>query len=352
MSYSDGMAAMRLEMPDRVPRTEYSAENHWELVKRVTGIDVDETSASEKKKNASSAFIKAWNYDFLWAVLLHSDVLDKKRTRMGHAVYAAGGTDYSNEVFCPFESPEEALEFDPAETYGPVDQKLWIEKFNNHYDNNKIYAPEAVNMTGTYITCMSGLIEIFGWDILLCAAGLDPDGFGRMTERYVAYVMPYFEALAKSKAPIVMVHDDIVWSNGPFLHPDWYRRYLFPSYQKLFVPLHESGKKIMYTSDGNYTQFLDDIAQCGVHGFVMEPLTDMGYLAEKYGQTHVMIGNADTRVLLNGDKEEIYGEVKRCMDIGKKCPGFFMAVGNHIPANTPVESALWYNEAYEYYSKR
>ena len=35
------------------------------------------------------------------------------------------------------------------------------------------------------------------------------------------------------------------------------------------------------------------------------------------------------------------------MAIGKDCPGFIMAVGNHIPANTPVESALYYNEVFE-----
>ncbi|MCL2519366.1 MAG: hypothetical protein FWF15_12465 [Oscillospiraceae bacterium] len=40
------------------------------------------------------------------------------------------------------------------------------------------------------------------------------------------------------------------------------------------------------------------------------------------------------------------------MDIGKKYPGFFMAVGNHIPANTPVDNALWYNECYEKMSRR
>ena len=32
--------------------------------------------------------------------------------------------------------------------------------------------------------------------------------------------------------------------------------------------------------------------------------------------------------------------------------GFFMAVGNHIPANTPVENALYYNEVYEELSRR
>jgi len=55
---------------------------------------------------------------------------------------------------------------------------------------------------------------------------------------------------------------------------------------------------------------------------------------------------------LQGSQEEIYNEVKRCIDIGKDCPGFFMAVGNHIPANTPVENALYYNECYKTLGQR
>jgi len=33
--------------------------------------------------------------------------------------------------------------------------------------------------------------------------------------------------------------------------------------------------------------------------------------------------------------------------LGKDCPGYFMSVTNMIPANTPVENALYYNEVYE-----
>ncbi len=40
------------------------------------------------------------------------------------------------------------------------------------------------------------------------------------------------------------------------------------------------------------------------------------------------------------------------MNIGKDCRGFFMAVRNHIPPNTPVESCLYYNQVYEELSKR
>jgi len=188
--------------------------------------------------------------------------------------------------------------------------------------------------------------------MLLCAAGMDPNGFGKVTDRYAAWIQQYFDALAESNVPVVMVHDDIVWTSGAFINPQWYRKFVFPNYKKFFAPLHESGKKIIYTSDGNYTEFIDDIADCGINGFVMEPTTDMKYIAEKYGKTHAFIGNADTRILLKGTKEEIRAEVQRCMDIGKKCSGFFMAVGNHIPSNTPVENALYYNEVYEKLSRR
>lgn len=229
---------------------------------------------------------------------------------------------------------------------------MLVSDFNHHYRKNCDTYGDAVNMTGIYITCMSGLIDIFGWDILLSSAGIDPAAFGELTNRYASWVQQYFDALAESEAPVVMIHDDIVWTSGAFIHPDWYRKYIFPNYKKFFQPILESGKKIMFTSDGNFTEFIDDIVGCGVNGLVMEPTTDMKYVAEKYGKTHVFIGNADTRILLSGTKEDIYREVKRCIDIGKDCPGFFMAVGNHIPANTPVENAIYYHEVYKQLSKR
>jgi uroporphyrinogen-III decarboxylase len=207
-------------------------------------------------------------------------------------------------------------------------------------------------MTGIYITCVSGLIALFGWETLLSACGLDPEAFGAVTERYARWVSPYFNALARCRSKVIMVHDDIVWTQGPFVHPDWYRRYVFPSYKKLFAPLVEAGKIILFTSDGNYTAFIDDVAQCGVGGFVLEPLTDMSYIADKYGATHSFIGNADTRVLLSGTRDDIYAEVRRCMDIGRDCPGFFLAVGNHIPPNTPIENVQYYMEAYETMNRR
>ena len=48
-----------------------------------------------------------------------------------------------------------------------------------------------------------------------------------------------------------------------------------------------------------------------------------------------------------GSKMIFSGKWKNVWILGKNVLDFFMAVGNHIPANTPVENALYYNEVFE-----
>ena len=99
---------------------------------------------------------------------------------------------------------------------------------------------------------------------------------------------------------------------------------------------------IVESSPGNY-QYVYRLS---------EPLTDLEYIVERYGQTHVIIGNIDTRILQFGTPEEIRADVKRCADLGRACPGYFFAVGNHIPYTVPIPSVECYLEAIEEYGRR
>lgn len=348
MSLKYGMAAINLEMTDHVPRTEYSVQHyHWDLIQKETGIKADDSSPEELRNKASSAFVKKWDFDIMWNIVINRDYFGKYRNHMGHANFANNGDDFDNNLDQYYTDEDQILELDPIDKYGIIPEKEMIEIFNNDYRRQKALYPDCVTMTGTYITLVSGLIDMLGWDMLLATLGYDSDEFGALTTRYADWMLYFMKALAKSEAPVVMVHDDLVWGNGPFVNPDWYRKYVFPNIKRYIDVLKEGGKKVLFTSDGNFTQFIDDIANTGVDGFVMEPTTDMEYIAKKYGKTHSFVGNADTRFLLSGTKAEITSEVERCMNIGKNCPGFIMAVGNHIPANTPIDNAIFYNEEYK-----
>ncbi|MFA6948262.1 MAG: uroporphyrinogen decarboxylase family protein [Eubacteriales bacterium] len=340
MLFEKAAAALELQFTDRVYRTEYSVLGHSALIERVTG----EKLTDQNRLELTRRFCREWDMCLNWNIMVNADFLGEYRSSMGHAVYAEGGSDRNDDVFTRFKDTDEVFAFDPCEKLPVIPEDELIRRFEEHYRSAKAWIPDMLHMTGTYITCMSGLIDMLGWDMLLSCAGEDAERFGDFTDRYAKWIERFFIAMAKSSVPYIMVHDDIVWTEGAFINPAWYRKYIFPNYKRCFRHLHEAGKKILFTSDGNYTEFIDDIADCGIDCFVLEPLTDMSYIAEKYGKTHSFIGNADTRILLGGTREDIYNEVKRCMDIGKKYPGFIMAVGNHIPANTPVDSCLWYDE--------
>jgi hypothetical protein len=339
-------------MPGRVPRTEYSAEMHWDLLTEITGIAVTKDSPDALKAEARRILVRKWDYSFFWSTYIGHGEFPEYYTDMGHAEYMAGGVDLRQPKAGRIRTVEDVLGFRAMDALGPRDHATLVKRFEDHYRAQVAAGDDGVRMTGIYITLISGLLDLFGWDLLLEAAGTDPRAFGRVANGYAEWIQQYFDALAAADVPVVMVHDDMVWTSGPFIQPDWYREFVFPNYRKYIAPLRDSGKIVAFTSDGDYTMFLDDVVAAGAHGVAMEPMTDMAYFAAKYGRTHFFIGNADTRILLSGTKPQIRAEVERCMRIGKPCPGFILAVGNHIPPNTPVENALYYNEVYESLRRR
>lgn len=352
MSYENGMKALNLEMGDVVPRTEYSAEFHWDLVKKVTGIDTD---VHENRHRASQEFVQAWDYAFKWFVDIGRYEISKKGgriTHLGHAEYSedeSGKSDFQDNATQPFTNPEEVYALDFFKEYGEWTVEETTALHDERYHEQLEKWPGTVNMSGIYVSLFSGLIEILGWDTLLMSIAVDEERFGKFIDQYVEWVTPFFKGLAECESPVIMSHDDLVWTSGPVTHPEWYRTYIFPHLRKLWKIVKDGGKRLIFTCDGNYTAFIDDLlsdAECAPHSVVMEPDTDMAQIAEKYGNRVGFVGNADCRVLLSGSKDDIYKEVERCMNIGKKYPGFIMAVGNHIPPNTPVDNALYYNEAY------
>jgi hypothetical protein len=338
MSYERGIAAFNLQMPDEIPHTQYITHPRWlEYVQK-------------KQNKPNVGWTDLLDFDYVWSV--DGPSWSRGRwTDMGHAIYQADGSDYRLPKPSPFNDKlEEIYNLDPVAEYGPIDLKAQTEKYQAWC--NRALKGNYVTSGGTYNSVVSFAIAAFGWENLLIAAGTDPDRFGEVLNRWADYLMVFVQAWAKTDIEVYHTHDDMVWTEGSIFKPEFYRKYIFPNFKKMWDCAKDAGKKILFTSDANYTQYVDDLAAAGAEGFIFEPLTDLEVICKKYGQTHVIIGNADCRILTFGTKEDVYKEVKRCMDLGRNCPGYFFAVGNHIPPNVPIENAEACMDAYFEMRKR
>ncbi|MCK4375606.1 MAG: hypothetical protein KAX19_09765 [Candidatus Brocadiae bacterium] len=336
MSYQIGMDTIRLRATERIAHTEYCGSDA--LVRAVTGLE------PLQDERAWQLFRDAWQMDFIWSTN-DGPVPWEQRGRvtdMGHAEFMAGGRDKRDPQPCPFKAVEEVWEFDAVEEYGLPDFDELVRYYDGCYRDAQAANPEQVFPGGYYKTVVSGAIQAFGWEMLLTAAA-DRDRFDRVLEGMFQLSLHHYRAWAETSIEVFMCHDDMVWSEGAFMHPDFYRRAIFPRYRELWRVLKEAGKVVLFTADGDYTEFLDDIAEAGADGFCFEPMEPLEPVVEKFGKTHVIIGSkVDCRTLTFGTKDRIKAEVDATLELAADCPGFMFAVGNQIPDNVPVENGLFY----------
>ena len=334
MSYAIGWDTLNLRPTPRLAHTEYC--DHETLIRAAGGPGA--------KGMYDPAFCEAWQIDLVWHT--NDGPVDWGRrgrvTDMGHAAYAEGGTDKRSPRRSPFRDPEEVLAFDAVKEYGLPDFDALVAFYEKDYQESQRRHPNQVVPGGYYRTIVSGAIAAFGWDLLLEAAA-DQARFEKVLDSIFRLSLHHFKAWARTSIRAFICHDDMVWSEGPFVHPDFYRRAIFPRYRELWAVLKQAGKKVLYCSDANYSMFVDDIAAAGADGFIFEPMTTLDPIVEKYGRTHVIVGSkVDCRTLTFESRERIQAEIDATLLLALKCPGFVFAVGNHLPANIPLENALFY----------
>jgi hypothetical protein len=335
VSYRIGIDTLNLRPAPRLAHTEYCSNER--LKQAVTGLP-PEDPARERE------FMRLWDVDFIWSTPGPPVPWEQRgrTTDMGHAEFLEGGTDWRLPKSCPFVTPEDVWAFDAVAEYGLEDHGALVRYYEGLYQDARRDYPEQVWTGGYYPTIYSGAIAAFGWDMLLLAAA-DARRFARVIDSIYRYTMHQYLAWAETSIEFFMCHDDMVWTQGPFMSPSFYRSEVFPRFQALWAVLHKAGKKVVFTSDGDYSMFVDDIVAAGADVLCFEPMTALEPVVAKYGQTHGIISSkVDARTLTFGSEAQIAAEVDATVAAGKQCKGFMCAVGNHIPSNVPVERALFY----------
>lgn len=365
MSRQCALETIHLRKTERIPKW-IGVPHHAEFLEKLTGMD-----PYEHPKEVSLQAIEQLDLDVAgyFEVITRPPVNGAETRDVGEGRKAAfydvgvnggdGGTLWKNAAAHPFQTVEDVLCFDVEEhplckTTEEFEAELRVAwaKTQEHRDGlgGRAWTENPVDW---YNTVFMWGVTTFGWELFLEAAALEPERYALLLDRFTDVTRRFFTAAARLEGPIVgQAHDDLCITRGPVFHPQWYRKYIFPLYPKVLEPVREQGVKMIYRGDGNVDEFIDDLAAAGFDGFIVRSETDLARIAEKYGASKVIIGNINTAILTFKGKNEIYEDVKRCVQQAGHCPGYFFHVAGEIPGNVPVDNIFYLFEALQKYGRR
>jgi hypothetical protein len=332
MSLQTALDNIYLRPSPRWAHTEYSLEYHKNYLAKRTRINVDNPDLMQK------AYDKL-KIDFLWYTNdgLINLTQAGRTTDMGHAGYAMDDSDLKQPSESPFHSEQEVWEIDAVAEYGLPDFGEQVRSYENLIQKARLEFPDQLIPGGYYKTIVSGAIAAFGWDMLLLAAS-DPIKMEKVFESFFRRTLFFMQAWAKTSVQVVIQHDDFVWASGPFMAPEIYREIIIPMYTKLWKPIHEAGKKVLFCSDGNFMELAGDVADAGADGFIFEPCNGFDFMVDNFGKTKCLIGSyVDCRDLVLGNWKKVKQDIDRTFKRLSHCKGAIVAVGNHLSPNIPKE---------------
>jgi hypothetical protein len=132
-----------------------------------------------------------------------------------------------------------------------------------------------------------------------------------------AEIQRVHESADAELSPVALVYADIADKNQTFFSPSFLRREFFPRLRKLVNAWHSHGIKVIYHSDGNLWDVLEDFKAAGIGGInPLEPLSKM-YAGDvrKHYPDWILMGGIDVSQLLPfGTEVEVRATVRKTID--------------------------------------
>ena len=148
-------------------------------------------------------------------------------------------------------------------------------------------------------------------------------------------------------APVIQCCEDVAYKTGLMVSPAILRDHFFPRFAKVIAPLKAAGIKVIWHSDGNIMDVLDDALAAGIDGInPIDPSAgmDIGNVRRKYGKRLILVGNVGRdHVLRWGNPRDVRREVRECVAAAGPGGGHMLQCGDgQIMPDIPLENVLAY----------
>ena len=196
--------------------------------------------------------------------------------------------------------------------------------------------------------------EIRGMQRLLLDYYDAPDQVHRLNDALCGLYLDYLQRAVRELQPDgFWTSDDLGHQRQLFMHPDTFRKFLKPYYQRIGRFLGQHGVHWWLHSCGNNTPILGDLVESGLTIFhpVQKGTMDERAVAQQFGTRLSFLAGFDVQhILQEGTPDDVRREVRYLIDtFDRPEGGLCLAAGNGIVAGTPFENiAAFLDEAVLY----
>jgi len=185
--------------------------------------------------------------------------------------------------------------------------------------------------------------EVGGLENFLIKMATDPDFVKKTIKVSTKRAIKVGKALIKEGCDGILVDQDYCGNKGPFMSPEYFREYIFPSLKMHCEQFHKQGAYVIKHTDGNTWQILDQMIEAGIdayHGIQLSAGMDIKELKERYAGKLCLFGGVDCETLIKGEKQDVIRETIYAIKYGGPGGGMVLGSGNTIMAGVRYENYM------------
>jgi len=207
---------------------------------------------------------------------------------------------------------------------------------------------DAVRVRGNWLPLICMLYELFGLEEALVKLHTEP----KIIEAAIAHIEEFYLGLGrrcleatKGVADIFWFGDDFATHRGIMISPEQWRRFLKPTYRKLFALAKGYGVKVWFHCCGTFREVMPDLIDIGMDVWETVQVHLVGnepeVLKREYGQDITFYGAINSQYTLPfGTSEDVRAEVRERLRVLGKGGGYILGGDHTILPDVPVENIL------------
>lgn len=207
---------------------------------------------------------------------------------------------------------------------------------------------EQCAQAGPWVPLLCTLFDLFGLEETLINFHWHPDvmeaAVRHIEEFTVEFARRSMEA-GRGLADIYFYGDDFSTQNGLMISPELWRKFLRPTYQKVFALAKSMGYKVWFHSCGTFRPVLGDLVDCGMDVWETVqahlPGNEPEDLKRHFGKHLTFYGAISTQhTLPNGTPEQVRAEVRERIRILGEGGGYICGSDHGIMPDVPIDNVL------------